>query len=165
MPPDAPVVAVVETALAACRNGTRDAAGGDVIILRLSKGNPVFMGYLLNHETVRRQRYRLAQGDSIVHIYERYLKDITIPFPPTNEQQEIARVLQNYDEEIDLYERKLSVLKQQKKGLMQKCSAATSLAKLAPITTKQSKPEMYILANLNSVGRRRWPFSPAPPPQ
>ncbi len=78
------------------------------------------MGYLLNHETVRRQRYRLAQGDSIVHIYERYLKDITIPFPPTNEQQEIARVLQNYDEEIDLYERKLSVLKQQKKGLMQK---------------------------------------------
>lgn len=95
-------------------------AGGDVIILRLSKGDPIFMGYLLNHETIRRQKYRLAQGNSVVHIYERYLKDIKIPFPPIEEQQEIARVLQTCDEEIDLYERKLSALKQQKKGLMQK---------------------------------------------
>lgn len=94
-------------------------AGGDVIILRLSKGDPIFMGYLLNHETVKHQKYRLAQGHSIVHIYERYLKDIKIPFPPIEEQQTIARILQTCDEEINLYERKLSALKQQKKGLMQ----------------------------------------------
>jgi type I restriction enzyme S subunit len=95
-------------------------AGGDVIILRLTKGDPIFMGYLLNHETVKKQKYRLAQGHSVVHIYERYLKDIKIPFPPIEEQQIIAQALQTCDEEIDLHERKLSRLKQQKKGLMQR---------------------------------------------
>jgi type I restriction enzyme S subunit len=95
-------------------------AGGDVIILRLSKGDPVFMGYLLNNEIVKRQKYRLAQGDSIVHIYERYLKEIQIPFPPIDEQKEIARALQGCNDEISLHERKLSALKQQKKVLIQK---------------------------------------------
>ena len=95
-------------------------AGGDVIILRLSKGDPVFMGYLLNNEIVKRQKYRLAQGDSIVHIYERYLKEIQIPFPPIDEQKEIARTLQGCNDEISLHERKLSALKQQKKVLIQK---------------------------------------------
>lgn len=95
-------------------------AGGDLIILRLSKGDPVYMGYLLNHESVKRQKYRFGQGYSVVHIYARYLKDIIITIPSLKEQRRIASVLQDCDVEINLHERKLTALQQQKKGLMQR---------------------------------------------
>ena len=44
---------------------------------------------------------------------------ITIQVPDTNEQQAIADVLSTADEEIDLLNKKLEALKEQKKGLMQ----------------------------------------------
>ena len=44
---------------------------------------------------------------------------LKIPYPSLKEQQAIAKVLDKADEELKLYEKKLSVLKEQKKGLMQ----------------------------------------------
>ncbi len=46
--------------------------------------------------------------------------NMPLPCPPINEQQEIVEVLSSYDEEIKLLDKKLEMLKQQKKGLMQK---------------------------------------------
>lgn len=48
------------------------------------------------------------------------LSSVKIPYPPIDEQQKIAKVLSNCDEEIKLLDKKLEMLKQQKKGLMQK---------------------------------------------
>ena len=48
------------------------------------------------------------------------LSSVKIPYPPLAEQQKIAKVLNNCDEEIKLLDKKLAALKQQKKGLMQK---------------------------------------------
>ena len=48
------------------------------------------------------------------------LSSVKIPYPPIDEQQKIAKVLNNCDEEIRLLGKKLEMLKQQKKGLMQK---------------------------------------------
>ena len=48
------------------------------------------------------------------------LSSVKIPYPPIDEQQKIAKVLNNCDEEIKLLDKKLAALKQQKKGLMQK---------------------------------------------
>ena len=48
------------------------------------------------------------------------LSSVKIPYPPIDEQQKIAKVLSNCDEEIRLLDKKLEMLKQQKKGLMQK---------------------------------------------
>lgn len=48
------------------------------------------------------------------------LSSVKIPYPPLAEQQKIAEVLNNCDEEIKLLDKKLAALKQQKKGLMQK---------------------------------------------
>lgn len=46
--------------------------------------------------------------------------NMPLPCPPINEQQEIVEVLSSYDEEIRLLDKKLEMLKLQKKGLMQK---------------------------------------------
>lgn len=48
------------------------------------------------------------------------LQSVKIPCPPLPEQKAIADVLSNADEEIDLLTKKLSLLREQKKGLMQK---------------------------------------------
>lgn len=48
------------------------------------------------------------------------LSSVKIPYPPIDEQQKIGEILNNCDEEIKLLDRKLTALKQQKKGLMQK---------------------------------------------
>ena len=45
---------------------------------------------------------------------------VKIKLPPLQEQQKIAQVLTNADKEIDLLKNELEVLKEQKKGLMQK---------------------------------------------
>lgn len=48
------------------------------------------------------------------------LQSVKIPCPPLPEQKAIADVLSKADEEIDLLTKKLSLLREQKKGLMQK---------------------------------------------
>lgn len=94
-------------------------AGGDIIILRLSKGNPKFLGFLLNNDIITRQKYSLGQGQSVVHIYARHLKNILVPLPSLEEQGKIATILQACDEEITLLRQKAAALREQKKGLMQ----------------------------------------------
>ena len=48
------------------------------------------------------------------------LQSVKIPYPPLSEQKAIADILSKADEEITLLTKKLSALKSQKKGLMQK---------------------------------------------
>ena len=52
-----------------------------------------------------------------VHL-SNFLK-LEIPFPSLAEQQEIAEILRGSEKEIQLYEKQLAALKQQKRGLMQ----------------------------------------------
>ena len=108
-------------------------AGGDVIILRPSKGNSVFLGYLLNHDAANRQKYRLGQGHSVVHIYPSLLKDVVIPFPPVEEQRKIADVLETLTKIISLLSRKIDELKAQKQGLMQRLLTGEVRVKSNPI--------------------------------
>ena len=49
-------------------------AGGDIIIMRPSNGDSVFISYFLNSDSGRKQRRMLGQGHSVVHIYPNSLK-------------------------------------------------------------------------------------------
>lgn len=48
------------------------------------------------------------------------LSSVKIPYPPLEEQEKIGKILNCYDEEIQILNSKLEKLKEQKKGLMQK---------------------------------------------
>jgi len=105
---------------AAFTNDFKAYAGGDIIILREHDQCPEYLGYLFNHDAVNRQKYRLGQGHSVVHIYSSSLKNVLIPIPSKEEQEKIASIFSSADREIERLQTQLDQLNEQKKGLMQK---------------------------------------------
>lgn len=94
-------------------------AGGDIVILRQTSQNPYFLGYLLNNGIVSKQKHRLGQGHSVVHIYSSSLSKLQIPVPPLPEQQKIAEILGAWDQAISTTQKLIDELKLRNKGLAQ----------------------------------------------
>lgn len=94
-------------------------AGGDIIVLRGSSYDPVYLATLLNTPDVASQKARGGQGDAIVHINWRVLADIKVSVPPLDEQLAIAQVLIDADAEIEALERRLETARATKQGMMQ----------------------------------------------
>ena len=92
-------------------------AGSGETIDDIGKVRADYLAYYLNTEGRRTVR-RLGQGQSVVHIYARDLMDVSIPLPSVQEQQAIASVLAEANAEIAGYERKLALLKDQKRFLL-----------------------------------------------
>lgn len=95
-------------------------AGGDIVIFRPYEIDGEVLGYLLNHDIVNSQKYKLGQGHSVVHIYAKDLESILIPVLREEEQQKIAQILSAWDQAIELKEKLIEVMNEQKKGLMQR---------------------------------------------
>ena len=95
-------------------------AGGDIVILSPNNNiNSLWLSYLLNSDIGGKQRYKFAQGFSIVHIYPDNLKQIQIPVPPLPEQQRIVSVLSLWDTAIAKQTALIEKLTLRKRGLMQ----------------------------------------------
>lgn len=62
---------------------------------------------------------RYSQGSSIKEIRTKELSKLKIMLPKIDEQIKISHCLCKFEDEIQLIETKLSILTQQKKGLMQ----------------------------------------------
>ena len=101
-------------------------AGGDIVIVSPRDGNSVFLTYLLESTDVRREFYRRAQGESVVHLYMRDVGNLELRLPESEEQDGIAAVLGAVDQQIWILEKKLASLRGLKKGLMQKLLTAKS---------------------------------------
>ncbi len=81
-----------------------------------------FMGYLFKHHPVVHLFWKHSQGlvdDTLSLKYHNFAR-IKVLVPEENEQSAIAEVLQAADAEIVAEERRLEVLRNQKKGMMQK---------------------------------------------
>ena len=95
-------------------------AGGDVIILSTnSKVNAECLSYTLETDIVRKQKRRLGQGNSVVHIYPSDLSSIKLPLPPLPEQKAIAQLLSRWDDAIIKTQALIAKKEQRKKWLMQ----------------------------------------------
>jgi type I restriction enzyme S subunit len=75
-------------------------AGGDILILRLASGNPVFMGYYCNTAPINAQKASKAQGDAVVHISAAALSSVEVRLPSNDEQVAIGAVLYDMDAEL-----------------------------------------------------------------
>lgn len=60
-----------------------------------------------------------ARGDGLLNVNSEEFMALKIPYPPIKEQQAIASILNNADKEIELANKKLARLQEEKKGLMQ----------------------------------------------
>jgi type I restriction enzyme S subunit len=90
-------------------------AGGDIVILRPTGADPLFLGYYLNAPSINQQKASRGQGDAVVHISGAALADIKGTFPEPVEQSAIAAVLRDLDSEVAANEAqhvKLSAIRQ-----------------------------------------------------
>ena len=94
--------------------------GGDIIALTLNKGNSLFLAYQQNSYNQIKQKAKIGQGYSIVHIYTHQINSLKIFLPSCSEQQKIAEILSIWDKAIELKEKQISHSNEYKKGFMQK---------------------------------------------
>jgi type I restriction enzyme S subunit len=95
-------------------------AGGDIIIL--SPNEKVIsecLVYVFEIDIVRKQKRKLGQGNSVVHIYSSDLSKIKLPLPPLTEQKAISRILSTWDHAIQNYQQLVAQRELRKKWLMQ----------------------------------------------
>ena len=106
-----------DIAKAACVLAERVALGSDLNILRSELYGP-FFSYLLN-SPLRETIARVAQGDTVAHLYPKQLSQVWLVYPLRLEQRRIADCLASLDDLIAAVLRKLEALRQHKQGLMQ----------------------------------------------
>ena len=94
-------------------------AGGDIVVLRPTGQDPIYLGHLLNHPTVQAQKTRMGQGNAVVHISTRNLAQVHINLPRLKEQSAISAVLSDMDSEIAGLERRRNKVGAIKQGMMQ----------------------------------------------
>ncbi|AXS25224.1 restriction endonuclease subunit S [Staphylococcus aureus] len=87
---------------------------------KVSDYNPIFLKEALN---IPKKRYEIgsaAGGSTRFNVSQDILRKINVKFPSIKEQQKIGDLFSKLDRQIELEEQKLELLKQQKKGYMQK---------------------------------------------
>ena len=107
----------IDIAKASCVLVRGVALGGDINIIK-SNENGVFLSYYLNHQK-RLDIAKLAQGNSVVHLYSSQLKLLDLIIPSKPEQTKIANFLTAIDDKIAQAQTQLDAVKQYKKGLLQ----------------------------------------------
>lgn len=91
----------------------------DCSVVRNKEGADIgFIFQLMMH--MQSKIYSLQSGGAQPHVYPKDLDTLHIHIPPIEEQQKISNILSAADNEITALERKLNLLTQEKKGLMQK---------------------------------------------
>ncbi|MBC6456065.1 MAG: restriction endonuclease subunit S [Hormoscilla sp. SP5CHS1] len=94
-------------------------AGGDIVIFSPKEQDSMFLGYLMNYESIVRQKARMGQGDAVVHIQAKNLAQLQFDLPPLEEQRAIASILSDIDAEIAALEKRRAKTKAIKQGMME----------------------------------------------
>ena len=105
-----------------CYYGNEDIyAGGDIILFNTEKVNPLFLSYQQNLWSFVKEKARLGQGHSVVHIYPDDISKLHAISPKTFvEQERIVEILDYATRQVELQEQLVDRLKVQKKAFMQK---------------------------------------------
>ena len=95
--------------------------GGDLNVIKPFKFlTPPFLALTISNGASKNQMVRRAQGKSIVHLHNSDLKQIKLFIPKINEQKKISSFFQKLDTLLVLYQRKIGLLQQLKKAMLQR---------------------------------------------
>lgn len=85
----------------------------------LTYTNPIYMGYLMRSQSVRREIMREGQGISRINLAASRILNIDLAIPCKEEQEKIAKCLLNIDDVIYIKRQKVEAWKNIKEGLLQ----------------------------------------------
>lgn len=108
----------IDIARAACVLRSGIALGGDLNIIR-STLNGVFLSFYLNHRK-KHEIAKMAQGISVVHLYNSQLEHLQVEIPTPEEQAKIVQFLTGLDRSIKNLNQQITHTQTWKKGLLQK---------------------------------------------
>ena len=95
------------------------AFGGFVIRgKKVGEYNPFFIKYLLGSSSIRKQITHRAQGAQHINVSQDTLNDVALLMPSMREQEAVGSVLLHLDNLITLHQRKLELLRNTKKSLL-----------------------------------------------
>ncbi|WP_119945665.1 restriction endonuclease subunit S [Brochothrix thermosphacta] len=95
--------------------------GGDLNIIKpVNYIDSIFLALTISNGSQQKEMSKRAQGKSVVHLHNSDLKQVNILYPKLEEQQKIGSFFKQLDNTIALHQRKLDLLKKQKKGFLQK---------------------------------------------
>ncbi len=125
----------IDIATASCLQQDNVILGGDLNVFRSDKLNGIFTSYQLNNSK-RHEIAKLAQGASVVHVYNNQLTNLKlsvpskeeqekiasskVTIPSIEEQEKIASFFSLIDDKISLQGENVEALKDYKSGMMQK---------------------------------------------
>lgn len=101
-----------------CYNGDETIyAGGDIITFKTNEVTPLFLAYQQYQSYSLARKASFGQGHSVVHIHANNLEKLNVAYPKsTAEQEKIAEILMKWDKAIELQEKYIKKLKNQKDG-------------------------------------------------
>lgn len=95
--------------------------GGDIFIFNSKDVEPLFVSYQQNVWSFIKQKARLGQGHSIVHIREGALAQLSTIYPKEKtKQQRISEILMKWDDAVELQEKLVNRLLGQSKAIVQR---------------------------------------------
>lgn len=107
----------IDIARASCVLKSGVALGGDLNIL-VSQQDGVFLSYYINH-SLKYEIAKVAQGNSVVHLYPSQLEVLKIKLPSLDEQKKIAEFIGSFDDKIESIGEQIAKVQELKKGLLQ----------------------------------------------
>ena len=110
----------LDIATVSCLKKKRVILGGDINVIRLKpQGNGVFFAYYLSNKK-RKDIAKLAQGNSVVHLYNSHLKTLFVKTPEIQEQKKIADFFNDLDNLLKNLRKQNKALEEYKRGMTQK---------------------------------------------
>ena len=95
--------------------------GGDLNIIKpVNYIDSIFLALTISNGSQRQEMSKRAQGKSVVHLHNSDLKQVNLLYPKLEEQQKIGSFFKQLDNTITRHQRKFDLLKEQKKGYLQK---------------------------------------------
>ena len=98
--------------------------GGDLNVIKPDiLIDSLFLALTISNGSQQKEMAKRAQGKSVVHLHSSDLQQINLLYPKLKEQRKIDTFFKQLDDTITLHQRKLDLLKEQKKGYLQKMFA------------------------------------------
>lgn len=107
----------IDIATASCLQVDGVLLGGDLNIFRPHNVNGIFISYQLG-ASKKMEIAKMAQGSSVIHVYNEQLKDLVVDIPTLEEQQKIGEFFSELNEMIELHKEKLEKLQNLKQAYL-----------------------------------------------